>query len=123
MCDQRIERPFIDIEKEDSLTDLLKGLYERWESCSNSCGADDEKKEEFLRAIKRHLNRGFSVLIHPGIYDEEKGLENLLHTLYREWEVYVQYVFEPDVEIFMDIARAKLDDNNELSSWKDIEIK
>lgn len=123
MCDQQIEKLFIDTEKEDFLTDLLKDLYDRWESCSNSCGADDEKKEEFLRAIKNHLNRGFSIITHPGIYDEEKGLENLLHVLYREWDVYVQDVFEPDVEIFIDTARTRLDDDKESSSWKDIEIK
>lgn len=113
----------IDIEKEDFLTDLLKDLYERWENCSNSCGTDDEKKEEFLRAIRRHLNKGFSILAEPGMHHDEKRLESLLHILYDEWKAYVVDAFDPDVEIFVDTVRAELNKVlNGYNSWKDYEI-
>lgn len=114
----------IDIEKEEHLTDILKDLYERWENCSASCGTGSDKKEEFIRAIRRHLDKGFSILTRPGMHHDEEVLERLLHILYSEWKIYIQDDFEPDVGIFIDTARAELNEVLKASnSWKDPEVK
>lgn len=127
----------IDIEKEEYLTELLVDLYDRWKSCANTCGTEDENKETFFEGIRRHLEKGFSILSEPGIYHDEDELENLSNDLYGKWKDYMQGVIDDmgidDDEIdttvgtFIAIAKTQLKcarkKRDPVTSWQDTEIK
>lgn len=127
----------IDIEREEYLTEILTDLYEKWKSCTDMCCTDSEKEDAFFDGIRRHLEKGFSILNEPGIYHDEDGLENLSNDLYRKWKSYVQDTikdidsdeddFDLSVNAFITIAKYQLCYINKKkdpnTSWQDTDNK
>lgn len=127
----------IDIEREEYLTELLIDLYDKWKSCADICGTKSEKKDVFFEGIRRHLEKGFSILSEPGIYHDEDGLESLSNDLYEKWKDYVWTTvedtgvdeddFDLSVNSFIAIAKIQLDDvqkkKDTTNSWQDIDNK
>lgn len=101
----------IDQEIEEQLTEQLVDLYEQWRTCSCGEGTEEDKREAFFQAIKRRLEKGFSILTKPGMYEEEKGMEKLLGKLYRTWKNYMRDCLGDDatIDIFIESAKGILD--------------
>lgn len=107
MCGQ----PNIDPEKEEELTELLTELYDKWRSCSCVIGTDEDRKDAFFHAIRRRIEKGFSILTEPGRFSDEKEMENILGKLYRSWKDYMSDYLGKDatVDIFIDTSKEMLD--------------
>jgi hypothetical protein len=112
----------IDQEIEEQLTEQLVDLYERWRSCSCGICTEDDKREAFFQAINGRLEKGFSILTKPGMYEDEKEMEKSLGKLYRTWKNYMKdclgdgatiYIFIESAKSILDIAMEKGD-----MSWK-----
>lgn len=101
----------IDHEIEEQLTEQLVYLYERWRSCSCGVGTEDDKRDAFFRAINGRIEKGFSILKEPGMYEDEKEMEKLLGKLYRTWKNYMKDCLGDDaaVDIFINTAKSILD--------------
>lgn len=101
----------IDQEIEEQLTEQLVDLYEQWRSCSCGVGTEDDKREEFFQAIKRRLEKGFSIIAKPGMYQDEKKMEKILGKLYRTWRDYMDDCLGNDatIDIFIESAKGILD--------------
>lgn len=100
----------IDQEIEEELTELLGSLYEKWRDCS--CGVGTENKREvFLRAIKRRLEKGFSIVTDPGRFRDEMEMERILGKMYRIWKSYMKDCLGDDAtaDIFIETARHELE--------------
>lgn len=112
----------IDQEIEEQLTEQLVDLYERWRSCSCGTGTEEDKRDAFFQAINRRLEKGFSILTKPGMYEDEKEMEKLLGKLYRTWKNYMEDCLGDDatVDIFIESAKGILDIAMEKGdmSWK-----
>lgn len=80
----------IDPDIEEELTELLGNLYGKWKYYS--CGAVTEKdrRDVFLRAIKRRLEKGFSIMTDPGRFRDEMEMERILGKMYRIWKNYMK---------------------------------
>lgn len=113
----------IDQEIEEQLTEQLVDLYERWRSCSCGAGTEDDKRETFFQAINRRLEKGFSILTKPGMYEDEKEMEKSLGKLYRTWKNYMKDCLGDNatIDIFIESAKGILDIAMEKGdmSWKD----
>lgn len=101
----------VDQETEEQLTEQLVDLYERWRSCSCGTGTEDDKRDTFFQAIDRRLEKGFSILTKPGMYEEEKEMEKALGKLYRGWKNYMKDCLGDGttIDIFIDSAKGILD--------------
>ena len=113
----------IDHEIEEQLTEQLVFLYEKWRSCSRGVGTEDDKIEVFFQAINGRIEKGFSILKEPGMYEDEKEMEKLLGKLYRNWKNYMKDCLGDDttVNIFIEIAKSMLYVTMKKGdkSWKD----
>ena len=113
----------IDQEIEEQLTEQLVDLYERWRSCSCRVGTEEDKRDVFFQAINGRLEKGFSILTKPGMYEDEKEMEKLLGKLYRTWKNYMKDCLGDDatIDIFIESAKGILDIaiKKEDISWKD----
>lgn len=116
-------RENIDHEIEEQLTEQLEDLYEKWRSCFCEVGTEEDKREAFFHAINRRIEKGFSILTKPGMYEDEKEMEKLLGKLYRTWKDYMKDCLGDDatVDIFIQTAKAILDITLKKGdmSWKD----
>lgn len=99
----------IDHEIEEQLTEQLVDLYERWRYCSCGVGTEEDNREAFFQAINRRLEKGFSILTKPGMYEDEKEMEKLLGKLYRTWKNYMDLGNEATIDIFIESAKGILD--------------
>ena len=101
----------IDHEIEEQLTEQLVDLYERWRSCSCGVGTEGDKRDEFFKAIGRRIEKGFSILTKPGMYEDEKEMEKLLGKLYRTWRNYMEDCLGEGAtaDIFINTAKNILD--------------
>ena len=101
----------IDHEIEEQLTEQLVDLYKRWRSCSCGICTEEDKREAFFQAINGRIEKGFSILTKPGLYEDEKEMEKLLGKLYRTWKNYVEECLGDDttVDIFIQTAKGILD--------------
>ncbi len=79
-----------DPEIEEELTELLGDLYGKWKDCSCVVGTEKEKRDVFLRAIKRRLEKGFSIMTDPGRFRDEMEMERMLGKMYRVWKNYMK---------------------------------
>ncbi len=113
----------IDHEIEEQLTEQLVDLYEKWRSCSCGIDTEEDKREAFFQAINRRLEKGFSILTKPGMYEDEKEMEKALGKLYRTWRDYLEDCLGDDatVDIFIESAKGILDIamKKENSLWKE----
>ena len=111
-----------EIEIEEQLTEQLVDLYEKWRS--HSCGVctEEDKREVFFQAIKGRLEKGFSILTKPGMYEDEKEMEKILGKLYRTWKNYMENCLGKGatIDIFIETAKVILDITmeKEYISWK-----
>ena len=116
-------RENIDHEIEEQLTEHLVDLYERWRSHSCGVGTEKNKREEFFHAVSRRLEKGFSILTEPGMYEDEKGMEKLLGRLYRTWKNYMEDCLGDGatIDIFIETAKCVLDITLKKGdvAWKD----
>lgn len=101
------------------------------------CGTDSEREDAFFDGVRRHLEKGFSILNKPGIYHAEDVLESLSNDLYEKWKDYVHAMikdmgaddddFDLSVNAFITIARDQLDYINKKkdpnTSWQDTDNK
>ena len=101
----------IDHEIEEQLTEQLVDLYDKWRSCSCGAGTEEDKREAFFQAINGRIEKGFSILTKPGLYEDEKEMEKLLGKLYRTWKNYVEECLGDGttVDIFIQTAKGILD--------------
>jgi hypothetical protein len=101
----------IDQEIEEQLTEQLVDLYEQWRSCSCGVGTEEDKREAFFQAINGRLEKGFSIITKPGMYEDEKGMEKQLGKLYRTWRNYMDDCLGNDatIDIFIESAKGILD--------------
>lgn len=101
----------IDPDIDEELTELLGDLYEKWKYCSCGIGTEKDKREVFLRAIKRRLEKGFSIITDPGRFRDEMEMERILGKMYRIWKNYMKdYLGDgATVDIFIDTARHELE--------------
>lgn len=115
-------RENIDHEIEEQLTEQLVDLYERWRSCPCGVGTEEDKRDAFFQAIKGRLEKGFSILTKPKMYDDEKEMEKILGKLYRTWRNYMDDCLGKDatIDIFIESAKGILDIamKKENISWK-----
>lgn len=120
-------RENIDQEIEEQLTEQLIHLYERWRTCSCGVDTEEDKREAFFRAINRRLEKGFSILTKPGMYEDEKEMEKILGKLYRTWKNYMKDCLGDDatIDIFIESAKGILDIATIKGdmSWKDKTIE
>lgn len=100
----------IDSEIEEQLTELLDDLYEKWKDCSCGVGTDEDRRGAFLNAIKRRLERGFSIITDPGRFGEEVEMERILGKMYKIWKNYMKESLGDDVtvDVFINSVRYKL---------------
>lgn len=80
---------YIDQEIEEQLTELLENLYDKWRSCVCGVGTEYDNRDAFLHAVNRRLEKGFSIITEPGMYDDEKEMEMVLGRLYDTWKSYM----------------------------------
>ena len=117
----------IDHEIEEQLTEQLVDLYDKWRSCSCGAGTEEDKREAFFQAINRRIEKGFSILTKPGMYEDEKEMEKLLGKIYRTWKNYMEDCLGNDttVDIFINTAKNILDITLKKGdvSWKDDKTK
>lgn len=101
----------IDHEIEEQLTEQLVDLYKLWKSCNSGVGTEDDKREAFFQAIMGRLEKGFSILTKPGMYEDEKEMEKILGKLYSVWKDYMHDCLgnNATVDIFIESARGILD--------------
>lgn|SRR3990167_162440 len=101
----------IDQEIEEQLTEQLVDLYERWRSYSCGAGTEEDKRYAFFQAINGRLEKGFSILTKPGMYEDEKEMEKILGKLYRTWRNYMDDCLGNDatIDIFIESAKDILD--------------
>lgn len=101
----------IDKEIEEQLTEQLVDLYEQWRSCSCGIDTEEDKREAFFQAINRRLEKGFSIITEPGMYEDEKEMEKALGRLYRTWRSYMDDCLGNDatIDIFIESAKDILD--------------
>lgn len=101
----------IDHETEEQLTEQLVDLYEQWRSCSCGVDTEEDKREAFFQAIKGRLEKGFSIITKPGMYEDEKEMEKLLGGLYNTWRNYMDDCLGNDasIDIFIESAKGILD--------------
>lgn len=113
----------IDHEIEEQLTEQLVDLYERWRSCSCGVGTEEDKRYAFFQAINGRIEKGFSILTVPGMYEDEKEMEKILGKLYRGWKNYMKDCLGNDAtaDIFINTAKNILDITLKKGdvSWKD----
>lgn len=113
----------IDQEIEEQLTEQLVDLYELWRSCSCGVGTEEDKREVFFQAINRRIEKGFSIITKPGMYEDEKEMEKILGKLYRGWKNYMKDCLGDGatVGIFIATAKSVLDITIKKGdmSWKD----
>jgi hypothetical protein len=101
----------IDHEIEEQLTEQLVDLYKLWKSCNLGVGTEDDKRDAFFHAIRGRLEKGFSILTKPGMYEEEKEMEKILGKLYRTWRDYMNGCISNDtaINIFIESTKGILD--------------
>lgn len=101
----------IDQEIEEQLTEQLVNLYEKWRDCSCGIGTEDDKRDAFFHAINRRLEKGFSILTEPGMYEDEKEMEKILGKLYHIWKNYMNDILGDNttIDIFIKSAKGILD--------------
>lgn len=101
----------IDHDIEEQLTEQLVELYQLWRSYSCGVGTEEDNKWAFFQAIKGRLEKGFSILTQPGMYDDEKEMEKILGRLYRSWKNYMEDCLGDDatIDIFIESAKYILD--------------
>jgi hypothetical protein len=101
----------IDHETEEQLTEQLVDLYERWRSCSCGVCTEENKRDAFFQAIKGRLEKGFSIIAKPGMYEDENEMEKILCRLYHAWRDYMDDCLGngATIDIFIESAKGILD--------------